>query len=145
MLEILLSLHAIATIMMTGLIWFVQIVHYPLFPFVGARDFVQYEREHVRRTTWIVAPLMGLEAFTAVALVLLAKSGAMLAVSIAGLLLVALIWAMTALLQVPCHSRLSTGFDALSARRLVATNWLRTVAWTARAGLAVVMPFLMLS
>ena len=69
--DVLLALHALATVTIAGLIWFVQLVHYPLFPLVGASDFVRYEREHTRRVTWIVAPLMILEAITAVALVLL--------------------------------------------------------------------------
>jgi hypothetical protein len=138
--EVLLALHALATIMMAGLIWFVQVVHYPLFGFIDARDFVRYEQEHTRRVTWIVAPLMGLEALTATALVFLADSVAPRALAVAGLSLIAVIWASTALLQVPCHRRLSAGFDPLTARRLVTTNWLRTLAWTARAGLAIVLP-----
>ena len=141
--EALLALHALATLMMAGLIWFVQLVHYPLFPFVGASNFVRYEREHNRRVTWIVAPLMGLESITAVALVILVDGATMHLLAIAGLLLVAVIWASTAFLQVPCHRKLSTGCDPSAARRLVTTNWLRTLAWTARACLAVAMPAMM--
>ncbi|HEX2205610.1 MAG TPA: hypothetical protein VHG91_20025 [Longimicrobium sp.] len=43
-----------------------------------------------------------------------------------------MVWLSTALLQVPMHGRLERGFDAAAHRRLVATNWVRTVAWTAR-------------
>ena len=57
--------HVAATAAMTGLIWFVQLVHYPLFARVGVADFTAYEREHVRRTGLLVAPLMLLEALTA--------------------------------------------------------------------------------
>ena len=42
-----------------------------------------------------------------------------------------IIWLSTMVLQVPCHRRLETGFDAAVARRLVRTNWVRTFAWTA--------------
>jgi len=143
--EVLLALHALATIMMAGLIWFVQLVHYPLFALVEASNLVRYEREHTRRVTWIVAPLMGLEALTAVALVFLVSGTALRVVAIAGLLLVAIIWASTAFLQVPCHRKLSAGYDLSTTRRLVTTNWLRTWAWTARACLAVVMPAMMQS
>ena len=141
--DVLLALHAFATIMMAGLIWFVQLVHYPLFPFVGASDFVRFEREHTRRVTWIVAPLMSLEALTAIALVAVADGVAIRALTIVGALLVAIIWASTAFVQVPCHRRLSAGFDPPTARRLVATTWLRTLAWTVRAGLAIVLPTMM--
>lgn len=37
--ETLLYLHAGATLFMTGLIWFVQVVHYPLFLRVGEGNF----------------------------------------------------------------------------------------------------------
>ena len=38
----------------------------------------------------------------------------------------------TVLLQVPLHARLAAGHDEHAARRLVATNWIRTAAWTSR-------------
>ena len=44
-----------------------------------------------------------------------------------------LIWAFTFLLSVPCHDRLAKGWHAPTHRRLVRTNWLRTIAWSVRA------------
>ena len=49
------------------------------------------------------------------------------------------LWASTAFLQVPQHTVLARGFQARAHRRLVGTNWIRTVLWTARAGLALWM------
>jgi ABC-type microcin C transport system permease subunit YejB len=46
--------------------------------------------------------------------------------------LLAIIWASTAFLQVPIHNALTNGFDAQAHARLVDTNWIRTLAWTAR-------------
>jgi hypothetical protein len=83
---------------------------------------------------------MGIEALTAFALVFLAEGVTLRSAAIAGLLLVAAIWTSTALVQVPCHRKLSGGFDLRTAHRLIKTNWLRTLAWTARAGLALLMP-----
>jgi hypothetical protein len=40
--------HLAATAAMVGLIWFVQVVHYPLFASVGADEFVAYENAHTR-------------------------------------------------------------------------------------------------
>jgi hypothetical protein len=133
--SLILLLHAFATLTMTGLLWFVQIVHYPLFARVGADGSVQYEREHTQRTTWVVAPLMLTEAGTAVWLVLHppATMPAFLPVGIGGLALVIVIWLSTFFLQVPCHRRLADRHDPDAVRRLVATNWLRTIAYTARA------------
>ena len=123
--------HAGATLFMTGVIWFVQVVHYPLFARTGAAGFADYERDHARRTSWVVGPAMTLELLLALALA--ARGGA---AAWAGLALLAVIWLSTALVQVPLHRRLQGGFDAAAHRRLVRTNWLRTAAWTLRAALA---------
>ena len=49
-----------STLFMTGLIWFVQVVHYPLFDRVGAARFVPYHAAHSRRTSWVVAAPMAI-------------------------------------------------------------------------------------
>ena len=126
--------HAAAALFMTGVIWFVQIVHYPLFGRVGAANFRAYEREHARRTGWVVGPAMVVELLLALAL---AARGGLLAW--AGLALLAVIWTSTALVQVPLHRRLERGADVAAQRRLVRTNWIRTAAWTARAVIAIVI------
>ena len=120
---------------MTGLIWFVQIVHYPLFAQVGENGFSVYSRQHARRTGWVVAPLMLSELGTALLFLFSAFRPAFLPISaaIAGLFLLAVIWLSTALLQVPLHNRLVQGFDPSAAQKLVTGNWLRTVCWTLRA------------
>jgi hypothetical protein len=38
------SIHLAATWFMVGLIWVIQIVHYPLFTSVGSDSFAEYER-----------------------------------------------------------------------------------------------------
>lgn len=129
-----LKLNLAATLYMTGLIWFVQLVHYPLFAKVGTENFAAYESVHRRLTGVAVAPAMLLELATAVLLVLhppLLLRGEW---AWAGLALVAVIWASTFLLQVPQHDILQHGFEARSHEQLVASNWIRTAAWTLRAG-----------
>ena len=134
-----LSLHAVSTIAMFGLIWFVQLVHYPLFHRVGSEGFAAYESSHQRRTTWAVAPLMCTEAVTAVVLMFSIQAGWPRLVAILGVVLVVCIWLSTALVQVPCHRKLAGGYDPAVTQRLVASNWLRTVAWTSRTPIAVVL------
>ena len=56
-----------STLAMTGVIWFVQVVHYPLFASVGAEGFSRYEALHATRTGWVVAPLMLCELVASVA------------------------------------------------------------------------------
>jgi hypothetical protein len=126
--------HAASTLAMAGLAWFVQVVHYPLFALVGG-DFPTYEAAHADRTALVVGPLMGVEALTAVALVI-ARPGLLTG---AGCALVAALWVSTAAVQVPCHRRLARGFDADVHRRLVASSWFRTGAWSARSAIALAL------
>lgn len=125
---------------MTGVIWFVQVVHYPLMGRVREVQFAAYAVAHQQRTTWVVGPLMILEALTAGALVWMAVSGGgETAWPWVGLGLLALIWLSTFAVQVPLHARLASGFSEAAWRRLVATNWVRTIAWTARSVIALAM------
>ena len=137
--ERLLLLHLVATAFLCGLIWTVQLVHYPLFDRVDRAQFTAFEAAHQQRISWIVAPAMLFEALTAGAWLVAAwRSGDLLGWAIANVVLVVAIWAATAFLAVPMHTRLSTGFDAEALRRLVDTNWLRTAIWSLRTvGLAV--------
>lgn len=131
-------IHAALTWMMTGLIWFVQVVHYPLLARVGRASFVAYERDHCTRTGWIAGPLMVAEAAAAVWLLLWPPSACpaqMLAVQ-AGALLLGLIWMSTFLIQSPAHGRLCQHYDGQEQRALVKGNWLRTMLWSVRAGIA---------
>ena len=121
-----------ATLAMVGVIWFVQIVHYPLFASVGLEGFQRYEEEHQRLTTWVVAPLMLTELATAVLLIWLRPPGVGSGALWLGLGLLASIWLMTYTVQVPQHSALSLSYDPDVQQRLVLWNWFRTFAWTAR-------------
>lgn len=139
MLAPLLSIHAAATWSMVGLIWFVQVVHYPLFAEVGSEQFARYEHLHQQRTTWVVMPLMLVELASAVALACWRGSGVSGVWAGVGLLLLVMIWLSTFAVQVPLHAQLAGGFEAEAHRRLVATNWWRTVLWSARGVLALAL------
>ena len=122
--------HLLTTFAMAGLIWFVQIVHYPMMTSFERKNFAAHEKEHCDRTGWVVVPLMLGEIFTFALLLLEGfRSNAFL---VSGLLL-GVIWASTFLLQVPLHRTLLRGWNDKAHRQLVATNWIRTIAWTGRA------------
>lgn len=121
-----------ATWGMVGVIWFVQIVHYPLFAAVGASQFAAYEKKHQTLTTFVVAPLMLIEASSATLLLWLTPVGVSLTTAIVGLAMLLGIWASTFFWQVPAHEQLSNEFDIKIHAWLVRSNWARTLLWTAR-------------
>ena len=125
------------TLAMTGVIWFVQIVHYPLFLRVAPVNFIAFESQHATRTGWVVGPLMCLELAASLALLVPAFRPEKISQSLAwtGASLTVVIWISTMFIQVPLHTRLAAGFDVKTISALVQTNWIRTAAWTLRAGL----------
>ena len=129
------------TLPMVGVIWCVQLVVYPQFARVGAAEFVEHQREHTRRISFVVGPLMLGEV--AGALVWAVDTGGIVSsrAALVGLVLLGVIWGATALFSVPQHARLERGFDVRTHRILVTTNWLRTLAWTVRGGL-VLLPLI---
>lgn len=128
--------HLISTTYMTGLIWFVQIVHYPLFVEVGRETFVSYERSHQNLTKFVVGPPMLVEMLTTSALLWLKPDSVDSRLLWGGFILLIITILITAVISVPLHEKLSAGFDATAHWRLVQTNWLRTVAWTGRCMIA---------
>lgn len=142
---VLVTLHLVATSAMVGLIWFVQVVHYPLFAAVGADGFADYERAHQRLTSFVVGPLMAAEGVTAIWLAFAPPAGVARAWPLLGLAVLGVIHASTVLLQVPQHSALSAGYDPARTRRLVSTNWVRTFGWSARGVIAALIVVQVLS
>ncbi|WP_146532508.1 hypothetical protein [Rubripirellula reticaptiva] len=134
-----LLLQVASTLAMVGLIWFVQVVHYPLFSRVGQSEFKRYETDHQRLTTWVVMPLMLTEIATAVLLIWYRPMGVGSIAIWLGIGLVAAIWLITFTVQVPQHAILTASFDAETHRKLVTGNWLRTVLWTVRGVLVLWM------
>lgn len=111
------------------LIWLVQIIIYPGFHRIPVAEFAGYHRWYAVRISAVVLPLMLCEAIIAIGCILL--EGYTLYNLVSGLL-IAIVWLSTFLLQVPIHKRLQSGKDHASIRRLVLTNWIRTIAWSAK-------------
>lgn len=139
MAELLLLAQMISTLCMTGLIWFVQVVHYPLLQRVGVPGFHEYQDGHQKRTTMVVALPMIVELSATAMIAVQPPAGVSPALAWLGAGLLAVIWTSTVLWQIPLHAALEQGYDASVVRQLVATNWVRTAAWTVRAVVVVLM------
>lgn len=125
-------LHVVVTCVMAGIMWFVQIVYYPNLAAVGRDAFVSYQREHVRRVTAIAWTMLFLELISGIALVCVPHAGWVWGSLIANVLLLLGIWWSTFFVQVPLHHTLEQGWDEAAHRRLLRTNWFRTVVYTLR-------------
>lgn len=136
--------NVVSTLFLVGLIWTVQIVHYPSFAFVSESAFAEFEAFHQRQISFIVVPVMLIELLTTTLLLLYRPAALPLPLLIAGAVLLGMIWSSTFLLQVPIHTHLSSGSDDDSIRRLVRTNWLRTAAWSGRGVLIILSMVYML-
>ena len=136
LLLLLVVVNLVACSFMAGLIWYVQVVHYPLFKVVGLPNFSDYHDAHVKRTGWVVILPMLVEIVSAFAIFALTPLGLNKSVAFTGLLLLGLIWGSTFLAQVPAHEKLSEEFTVEAWQRLVQSNWLRTVGWSLRVPLA---------
>lgn len=138
MIKIIYLLQIFSCFFMTGLIWLIQLVHYPAFRFISVENYADFQRFHTTVITFIVGPIMVVELATALSLFGAEKAGWMSTINLIG---VALIWLATFFLSVPAHSKLASGFDLETINTLVKTNWIRTTLWTARSGLLSVLLF----
>ena len=129
----------VCCLFMTGLIWFVQIVHYPLFAAVGADVIKEYAAVHANRTTFVVMAPMLIELGTAVLLVMMRPAEGTIGLSmtslegITSLALVGIIFCSTAFLQVPDHDTIQRTGSMAAVTHLVRSNWIRTIVWSARS------------
>jgi hypothetical protein len=133
MFEIICLIQLITCAFLTGLIWVIQLVHYPSFHYVDRKKFLAFNQYHQAAITVIVLPMMIFELFSAMALFYLYPKQPILQIS---LLLVIIIWLSTFFLSVPCHNKLLKEKKSETIKTLVKTNWIRTVAWSIRLGLA---------
>lgn len=126
------TVHDASTWYMIGVIWLIQLVHYPMFEYLDRSTFLQSHGFHTSAITLVVMPGMFLELATAALLAWSRRDAA----TITGLALVGVVWAMTAFVMVPLHGRLgSEGFRPEVHASLVNWNWVRTIAWTARGAI----------
>lgn len=115
---------------LVGLIWVIQLVHYPTFSYVDNSDFLKFHAHHSNSISIIVLPLMLIELALAI---YLAYQGQWNFAALIPLLFVLLIWASTFFIQVPLHQKLGQRKDLILIQKLVSTNWIRTIFWTIKA------------
>jgi len=129
----------VAAAMMTGVIWTVQLVHYPLLASVGVDEAAAVAVRHQRMMSWVVGPPMLAEGAATVWLLISPPEGLQWWLPWASAVMLATVLGCTVLLSVPLHAQMATSPLADTGRRLVVTNWPRTAGWTARLVLGAAM------
>jgi uncharacterized membrane protein len=120
--------HLIFTSIMTGVIWVIQIVHYPSFHFIEKELYTAFQKFHMNKISIIVIPIMLAELITGIMLFLDKSSKSpFLIISI---IILVLIWLITGVFFTKAHNELITGYQELVVNQLVVMNWIRTLLWT---------------
>ena len=139
MINSILLANSVATCLMTGVIWFVQWVHYPLLAKVPVDRAVETAIDHQRRTGQVLAIPMAVEGFTTLGLLIIRPESVHIFWPWFGAVLLAVALGSTVFVSVPLHAKMATNPTADVGRRLVVTNWPRTIAWSLRAVVCSVM------
>ena len=126
--EILSEVHFLSTSLMVGIIWVIQLLHYPAFNFIKESDYVEFQHFHMQRISFIVVPVMILELFSAFMLVYYLRSNLL----ILCLIILLFIWLITFVFFTKLHQSLLDGYDKKIVDKLVKINWSRTVLWSLR-------------
>ena len=112
--------------LMAGVILAVQLVVYPGFAFYRPEDLRKWHQEYTRRITVLVAPLMVAQLLGGL-FWSLSRPGL---APVLYLATIALLWALTVLLFIPLHRRISEGAaDGSTMRKLVRLNGIRALLW----------------
>ena len=127
----------VGSVGMFGVIWVMQVVHYPLMRFVSGEQFARFETAHRTRISWVVGPLMLIEGVCVLAFLFAPPAGLPWWLPWVGAGVEAVAIGTTAFVSAPLHERLNAHFNTATLDRLIATNWIRTVAWTCRAVVAI--------
>ena len=122
--------HLIFTSIMTGVIWVIQIVHYPSFHFIEKELYTAFQKFHMNKISIIVIPIMLAELITGMMLFLDKSSKS--PILIISFVILVLIWLITGVFFSKAHNELIAGYQELVINQLVAMNWIRTLLWTLR-------------
>ena len=132
--DLLFIIHFSATLFMTGLIWVVQVLHYPSYRYISLEKFSAYQNFHTEAITLIVGPVMLIEIFSGLFLLINSQFDRLHVLNFSGL---CILWLATLFFSVPNHNKLHLGFNDQVINQLIQTNWIRTILWTLRSGLLI--------
>lgn len=135
-----LCLHLFASLSFVGVIWYVQLIAYPQFRMISVSDWIPFEKNHTRRSFWLIAPLFVIETIGMGGIAMFySESQPILVLASALCYLTAYVATFT--IHMPLHKLLSTSHQSSWIERLIFTNWYRTIAWTLKGILSLALAY----
>jgi len=125
----LIKIHLLATAILTGAIWVIQLIHYPVFKYIDKSYFKLFMKFHVRGILIFVLPFMLIEIVSGTYLFIIGHNSILFLFS---LVILYLIWISTLLIFSNYHKKLQHDKDNDIINKLVKYNWFRTLGWTVR-------------
>ena len=69
--DLIIVIHFISTSLMVGIIWIIQLLHYPAFHFIDKANYSAFQDFHMNRVSFIVVPTMITELVSGILVVLI--------------------------------------------------------------------------
>ena len=124
--NIVINIHFASTAVMVGVIWVIQLLHYPTFHYIEKNNYSQFQKFHMNRISYIVIPAMVIEMLSGIMLVIINDD------FIISFSLLVCIWIITFVFFTNIHQRLLSKYENTAVEKLVNLNWIRTTFWTVR-------------
>jgi len=124
--NIVINIHFASTAVMVGVIWVIQLLHYPTFHYIEKNNYSQFQKFHMNRISYIVIPAMVIEMLSGIMLVIINDD------FIISFSFLVCIWIITFVFFTNIHQRLLSKYENTAVEKLVNLNWIRTVFWTVR-------------
>lgn len=127
---IFLLFNLISTLLIAGILWFVQLVHYPLFNEMPAKNMVNYGYYHMQKISGIINLLFIIDFITIVFLLLLVNSDLSATLMLINISIFLFIVILTRITFLPIYQQISKNPNSILITKLINLNWIRTLVWS---------------
>ena len=117
-----------ASVLMTGIISFVQFIQYPLLFHISSFDFTCYFKKYISRIKWFIYPVLIFEIAFALWLSFLPLQSKLQLPILITYILLALVTMNTFLIQTPLIQKLQYSFDKAALTKIMFYNRIRFVS-----------------
>ena len=125
--QIILQISLLVDIGLVVLIWMVQLIVYPSFPYYKTENLIEWHQKYTTGIAVVVIPLMLTQLVLAIVAIFYQPNFT----AISTLLIVLFLWIFTFLSFAPLHFKISEGVhNQKLLQLLIRRNWIRTFLWS---------------